>query len=170
MLTDFHVHLRPDECPSTPPTTSPPPNAERYRETAAERGIEQLGVSEHVHRFTQALDVWGHPWWQHWARGRPRRVLRFVREETDLRLGIEADFLPGREDRLANLLDGRPWDYVLGSRALPGRPRGGRPRAEVGGLGHLAPRDPEKVWRGHFETLGERPAAACSTSSPTPTW
>ena len=35
--------------------------------------------------------------------------------ETDLRLGIEADFIPGREDRMANLLEAREWDYVVGS-------------------------------------------------------
>jgi histidinol-phosphatase (PHP family) len=39
----------------------------------------------------------------------------FVREETDLRLGIEADFVPGREDRMASLLDQHEWDYVIGS-------------------------------------------------------
>jgi histidinol-phosphatase (PHP family) len=39
----------------------------------------------------------------------------FVREETDLKLGIEADFIPGREDRMANLLEAREWDYVVGS-------------------------------------------------------
>jgi histidinol-phosphatase (PHP family) len=38
-----------------------------------------------------------------------------VRQETDLRLGIEADFVPGREDRMANLLESREWDYVVGS-------------------------------------------------------
>ena len=38
-----------------------------------------------------------------------------MREETDLRLGIEADYVRGREDRMANLLDQHEWDYVLGS-------------------------------------------------------
>ena len=38
-----------------------------------------------------------------------------MREETDLRLGIEADFIAGREDRMANLLDAHEWDYVIGS-------------------------------------------------------
>ena len=41
--------------------------------------------------------------------------MSFVREETDLRLGIEADFVSGREDRMANLLDAHEWDYVIGS-------------------------------------------------------
>ena len=115
VLTDYHVHLRPDGDGRRRGAYFTPANAERYREAAAERGIEELGVSEHIHRFTQALDVWDHPWWRQWAHGRPRRLLRFVREETDLRLGIEADFVPGREDRMANLLDAREWDYVVGS-------------------------------------------------------
>ena len=72
-------------------------------------------MAEHIHRFTQSLDVWRHPWYRHWARDDLDAYCEFVREETDLRLGIEADFLPGREDRMATLLDGAPWDYVVGS-------------------------------------------------------
>ena len=47
----------------------------------------------------------------------------FVREETDLRLGIEADFIPGAEDRIANLLEARDFDYVVGSVHFLARPR-----------------------------------------------
>ena len=32
-----------------------------------------------------------------------------------VKLGIEVDYLPGREDRIAALIEGRPWDYVIGS-------------------------------------------------------
>ena len=38
----------------------------------------------------------------------------FVRT-TPLRLGLEVDFVPGAEDRIANLLDGHDFDYVVGS-------------------------------------------------------
>ena len=38
-----------------------------------------------------------------------------MREQTDLRLGIEADFVPGREDRWAPCWRRRDWDYVIGS-------------------------------------------------------
>lgn len=150
MLTDFHVHLRPDSFPSDAADYFTADNAERYRESASERGIELLGVSEHVHRFTQALEVWRHPWWERSAQDDVDEYCRFVREETDLKLGIEADFIPSREDRMANLLEAREWDYVLGS---------------VHFLGDLAvdddewdvwtSADPEKVWRRYFETLGE---------------
>ena len=64
MLTDYHVHLRVDDPQSTPAASAfTAANAERYREVADERGIEELGVAEHVYRFTEALEVWNHPLW-----------------------------------------------------------------------------------------------------------
>ena len=115
MLTDYHVHLRPDEPGTTAEQWFTSANAERYREAASERGITELGVSEHVYRFRQALEVWQHPFWRQWAHEDLEAYAGYVREETDLRLGLELDFVPGREDRLANLLDGHDWDYVVGS-------------------------------------------------------
>jgi histidinol-phosphatase (PHP family) len=115
MLTDYHVHLRPDAGEATAARSFTAANADRYRTAAEERGIAELGVSEHVYRFTAALDVWDHPFWRSWAVDDLDAYCAFVREETDLRLGIEADFVPGREDKMANLLDGTDWDYVIGS-------------------------------------------------------
>ncbi len=103
MLTDCHVHLRPDEPGTTAGELFTAANAERYRPVAEERGIVELGVSEHVHRFRQALDVWTHPFWRQSAEDDVDEYCAWVREETDLRLGIELDFLPGREDRTATL-------------------------------------------------------------------
>ena len=115
MLTDYHVHLRPDDPGTTPERYFTPANAERYRTVAEERGVEELGVAEHLYRFTAALDVWQHPFWRRHATDDLDAYCAFVREETDLRLGIEADFVAGREDQMATLLDGRDWDYVVGS-------------------------------------------------------
>jgi histidinol-phosphatase (PHP family) len=115
VLTDYHVHLRPDDPGTGADQYFTPGNAERYREVATERGVAELGVSEHVHRFTAALDVWQHPFWRQSAVDDLDRYVGFVREETDLKLGIEADFIAGREDRMANLLEAHEWDYVLGS-------------------------------------------------------
>ena len=115
MLTDYHVHLRPDAADTPPARYFTSGNAERYRTVATERGIAELGVAEHIYRFSQALEVWDHPFWRPWAVDDLDDYCAFVREETDLRLGIEADFVPGREDRLANLLEARDWDYVVGS-------------------------------------------------------
>ena len=68
MLTDYHVHLRPDE-PGTPASEYfTAGNAERYRAAAEEHGIQELGVAEHVYRFRAALEVWEHPFWREWAK------------------------------------------------------------------------------------------------------
>jgi histidinol-phosphatase (PHP family) len=151
VLTDYHVHLRPDDDGTEAERYFTRSNAERYRETAAERGVEELGVAEHVYRFVQALDIWTHPFWRHWAQDDLDAYCAFVREETDLRLGIEADFLPGREDRTANLLDGRDWDYVVGSiHFLGDLALDVRGEFDIWRSGQ-----PDKVWARYFETLGE---------------
>src|SRR6478736_3784725 len=102
MLTDYHVHLRPDDPGTDAATYFTAANADRYRETAESRGVADLGV-------------WQHPFWRQSAQDDLDRYVEFVREETDLRLGIEADYIRGTEDRMANLLDAHEWDYVLGS-------------------------------------------------------
>ena len=151
MLTDYHVHLRPDEDGTDADRYFTRENAERYRESAAERGIAELGVSEHVHRFAQALEVWTHPFWRRWAVDDLDAYCELVRAETDLKLGIEADFVPGREDRMETLLEGRDWDYVLGSvhflrdEAVDMR----------GDWDVWRSSDPETVWTRYFDTLGE---------------
>jgi histidinol-phosphatase (PHP family) len=152
MLTDYHVHLRSDDIDATPAERYfTPGNADRYRTVAAERGIQELGVSEHVYRFTQALGVWDHELWRECARDDLDAYCEFVREETDLRLGIEADFIPGREDRMAELLDGRDWDHVVGSVHFLGNAAVDYDRYDVWTRGESA----DKVWRRYFEWLGE---------------
>ena len=151
MLTDLHVHLRPDEDGTEAERYFTAANAERYRGQAGERGIGELGVSEHLHRFVQALDVWDHPFWRRWAIDDLDAYCAFVRQQTDLRLGIEADFLPGREDRMASLLESRDWDYVVGSvHFLRDQAIDMRGEWDV-----WRSSDPEKVWRRYFEALGE---------------
>ncbi len=154
MLTDYHVHLRPDE-PDTPPARYfTAANAERYREAAEERGIAELGVAEHIHRFSQSLEIWEHPWWRNWARDDVDGYCSFVRQETDLRLGIEADYVAGREDRIARFLEAREWDYVVGSVHFVGDEA-----VDLEGerWDHVWRREtrPDKIWERYFETLAQ---------------
>jgi histidinol-phosphatase (PHP family) len=151
MLTDYHVHLRPDDVDATVERYFTPANAERFRTVASERGIGELGVAEHVYRFNQALEVWRHPFWQRYAHDDLDAYCAFVREETDLRLGIEADFVPGAEDRIANLLDGRPWDYVVGSVHFLRDAALDIDEWDVWDRGDA----PDRVWRRYFETVAE---------------
>jgi histidinol-phosphatase (PHP family) len=151
VLTDYHVHLRPDDYDATPARYFTPGNAERYREAAEERGIAELGVAEHVYRFHQALEVWDHPFWRGYAVDDLDDYCEFVREQTDLRLGIEADYIAGREDRMATLLDGRDWDFVVGSVHFLGDKAVDMDDWSV----WLAQESAERVWGRYFEALAE---------------
>jgi histidinol-phosphatase (PHP family) len=150
MLTDYHVHLRPDEPGTEPGEYFTPENVERYLAAAREAGIQELGVSEHVHRFRQSLDVWDHPFWLESARDDLDAYAEFVRE-TPLRLGIEMDYVAGREDRIANLLESYEFDYVIGSVHYV------RDRAVDHDVWDIweSISDPDRVWELYFATLAE---------------
>ena len=156
MLTDYHVHLRPDEPGTTAERFFTGANAENYRTVATERGIAELGVSEHVYRFAQALDVWQHPLWRASARDDLDAYVEFLRSETDLKVGIEADFVPGREDRMQTLLEAREWDYVVGSVHFLRDDAVDHPDFDIW---RTRSQRPDEVWRRYFDTLG---AAAAS--------
>jgi histidinol-phosphatase (PHP family) len=151
LLTDYHVHLRLDDSEETFERAFTPARVERYRERATELGIAELGVAEHIYRFSAALDIWEHPFWRRYARDDVDAYCGFVREETDLKLGIEMDFVPGREDRIANQLDGRDWDYVVGSIHFLRDLSLDTEDFSIWGAGEPA----DKVWRRYFETLAE---------------
>jgi histidinol-phosphatase (PHP family) len=151
VLTDYHLHLRSDDLDATADEHFAQANVERYRTAASERGIAELGVSEHVYRFEQALDVWRHPFWIGYARDDLDAYCSFVRDQTDLRLGIEADFVPGAEDRTANLLQARDFDYVVGSVHFVREGAVDMDDFSVWDSGSSV----EQIWRRYFETIGE---------------
>jgi histidinol-phosphatase (PHP family) len=151
VLSDYHVHLRPDELEATAADSFTPANAERYREAASAAGIVELGVSEHIHRFKQALAIWNHPFWQRNAVDDIELYCQFVREQTDLRLGLEVDFIPGREDRTQNLIDDCELDYVVGSVHFLGDHSVDDDGYDVWQSGSSA----EDIWRRYFETLAQ---------------
>ena len=152
MLTDYHLHLRPDKPGTEPAEYFTPANADRYRAVAEERGIGELGCAEHVYRFAQALEVWQHPLWRESATDDLDVYAGFVREQTDLKLGIEADFIAGREDRMATLLDAHDWDFVVGSVHFVGEHAVDHDGYEV--WDHRS-QPPDELWRRYFVTLGE---------------
>jgi histidinol-phosphatase (PHP family) len=148
MLTDYHLHLRPDDPEATAAEYFTAENVDRYLEAASEAGVGELGVSEHVHRFTEALQVWTHPYWEEFAVDDLGAYCDFVRD-TPLRLGIEMDFIPGREDRIANLLDAHDFDYVVGSVHYL------RDKAvdhDVWDVWEAIP-DPDRVWKLYFDAV-----------------
>jgi histidinol-phosphatase (PHP family) len=152
MLTDYHLHLRPDEAGTTSELYFTTENVERYLDAAAAAGVEELGVSEHVYRFRQALDLWRHPLWVENAVDDLDAYCEFVRG-MPLRLGIECDYVPGAEERTAVLLDARDFDYVVGSVHFIGDGDAAIDHKgfDVWGGGH----DADEVWRRYFEMLAQ---------------
>ncbi len=128
MLTDYHLHLQPDGAAA---------RAEhavdwdalggylsegwirRYADSARARGVHEIAVTEHVHRFAEARDWHSNPWWREEATEDIDAycdALVSAREAgIPVLVGIEMDWLPDRRDEIAAFLDGRPFDIVLGS-------------------------------------------------------
>jgi histidinol-phosphatase (PHP family) len=149
VLTDYHLHLRPDDTGEAGDYFSDQ-NVDRYVAAAEEHGIDELGVSEHLYRFTQALEIWRHPYWETQARDDLDAYCEFVRT-TPLRLGIECDFVPGSEDRIANLLE-RDFDYVVGSIHYLGQ-RGALDDRRYDIWEEIG--DPDELWSTYFRWQAE---------------
>ncbi len=150
MLTDYHLHLRPDDV-GTADEHFTDENVRRYLDAAEEAGIGELGVSEHIYRFTAALELWQHDFWREQARDDLDAYCEFVKQ-TPLRLGIEADYVRGAEDRTAALLEARDFDYVVGSVHFMGDDGAvDDSRYDV----WQADGDPDSLWRRYFEWIAE---------------
>jgi histidinol-phosphatase (PHP family) len=157
-LTDYHVHLRPDHAGTDASTYFTERNLVRYVERATELGIGQLGFSEHIYRFREALRIWRHPFWEEQAvdslGGYVEFLLAMREAGYPVKIGVEADYVPGREDELAELLESHPFDYVIGSvHFIADR--------AVDHEGYDAWREsaPEEVWREYFEAIGQAAAS-----------
>jgi histidinol-phosphatase (PHP family) len=152
MLTDYHLHLRPDEDGTSFERYFTTENVDRYLEAAAAAGIEELGVSEHVYRFRQALELWQHPLWVENAVDDVDAYCEFVRA-TPLRLGIECDYIPGAEERIEALLGACDFDYVVGSVHFIGE---GDAAIDHKGFDVWEGNgDPDEVWRRYFEMVAD---------------
>jgi histidinol-phosphatase (PHP family) len=151
VLTDYHLHLRPDDEGTTEDAFADE-NVERYLEAAREAGIAELGVSEHIYRFRAALELWRHPYWEQQATDDLDEYCERIRG-TPLRLGIEADFVPGAEDRTAALLERCDFDYVVGSVHFigDGAVDFDHPDWDV----WVGDGDPDAVWRRYFAAVAE---------------
>ena len=150
MLSDYHLHLRTDEVGKAEEAFTAE-NVDSYLAAASEAGIDELGVSEHIYRFTDALRIWEHPYWRSQANDDLGAYCEFVRT-TPLKLGIEGDFIPGAEDRIAQLLGEHDFDYVVGSvHFLGGDGAVDDQRYDV----WAAYRDPDALWKAYFEWIAE---------------
>lgn len=115
MIADYHMHPRgPGESIEHTLET-----VERYVEAARERGIDEIGLTEHVYYFRETLDFWKVPYqYERCVHGLETycdSVLEAKRHGLPVKLGLEIDWVPGNVEGLAEILDSYPWDYLLGS-------------------------------------------------------
>ena len=118
MLADYHMHLVGDDDPHTDAHYSLA-HIRRYVEAAHAAGIGEIGFTEHVYRYSAARDWLAAGGWR---RAAVEDIERYVEAVSGaaaaglpVRLGLELDWVPGREADIRALAGAYPWDYLLGS-------------------------------------------------------
>ncbi len=136
-MGDYHVHLHPHGPYSgvgPRPGEYPPGHIEQYVETAAGRGADEVGFTEHLYRCVESASALGTFWDDEPRRDLAAQTEAFVREDrvlsldryveavTDaqarglpVKLGLEVDFFPRSIDAVLDLLAPYPWDFLIGS-------------------------------------------------------
>ena len=115
MIVDYHMHLRDPEERIVHSVEA----VEPFVEVAAERGVDEIGFTEHVYYFSQTRPLWSLPY-------QTERcvydldtyvdaVVEAKRQGLPVKLGLEVDYVGARQDELAAVLEPYPWDYLLGS-------------------------------------------------------
>jgi histidinol-phosphatase (PHP family) len=115
VIVDYHMHLRdPDESVDHSLEA-----VERFVEAAAERGVDEIGIAEHVYYFEQTRPLWDQQYMLDRCVYDLDRYVGAVVEAKQrglpVKLGLEVDYVTGRERETAELLAPYPWDYLLGS-------------------------------------------------------
>lgn len=110
-LVDYHTHTV--RCGHAGGTM------EEYVEAAIRRGLQEIGFSDHIPMYwlpeSARDDSVAMPMEQLDDYVQDVLRLRDRYPEIPIRLGIEADYIPGHEEELARLLGRYEWDYVIGS-------------------------------------------------------
>ena len=115
MIVDYHMHLRgPGE-----QIDHSVEGVERFVDLAAQRGIDEIGFAEHVYYFVQTRQLWTEEYQSDRCVYDLDRYVGAVVEAKQrglpVKLGLEVDYVAGRERETAELLEPYPWDYLLGS-------------------------------------------------------
>ena len=130
-MLDYHLHLWPHAQADAEATVE---QVTAYSRRAAEAGVTEIALTEHLFRFTQARDLLDGFWddlpgdalrpgmiayWDHHARVDLDAYVEVVEavkaEGLPVVLGGEVDYYQDRMDQVAGLLDGYPFDVLLGS-------------------------------------------------------
>jgi histidinol-phosphatase (PHP family) len=148
LIVDYHMHLRNGSGEIAHDTWSVDP----FVEAARAAGVDEIGFTEHIYYFKQTRSLWTVPYMTERCvydiGAYVTAVLSAHGRGLPVKLGLEVDYVPGREDETRSLLAPYPWDFLLGSvhfieeLAVDGEEPG---LVEAVGV--------EEAWRQYFETL-----------------
>jgi histidinol-phosphatase (PHP family) len=155
VIVDYHLHLRDSE----ERIAHTADGVEPFVETAAVRGVDEIGFTEHVYYFRQTRALWQLPYQTERCvydlDAYVGAVVEAKRRGLPVKLGLEVDYVGARQDELAAILEPYPWDYLLGSvHWLDGLAVDSSPDAGV-----WVEWPVEQVWRRYFEALAELAAS-----------
>jgi histidinol-phosphatase (PHP family) len=153
VIVDYHMHLR-DPGERIDHTVG---GVERFAATAAERGVDEIGFTEHVYYFRQTRGLWTHPYQiercVYDLDAYVEAVVEAKRRGLPVKLGLEVDYVGARQGELAEALSPYPWDYLLGSvHWIDGLAVDQEP-------GIWAAASVDEVWRRYFGALRELAAS-----------
>jgi histidinol-phosphatase (PHP family) len=152
MIVDYHMHLRGPADGREGPIDHTVEAVERFAEQAATRGVDEIGFTEHVYYFREFERFVEHPYQRsrlgHELDAYCDAVSEGKRRGLPVKLGLELDWVPGRERELADVLAPYPWDYLLGSVHIVD---GDAVDMEPGLWERLSVED---VWSRYFEAVG----------------
>jgi histidinol-phosphatase (PHP family) len=151
LIVDYHLHLRDSEERIAHDVDA----VERFVETAAARGVDEIGFTEHVYYFRQTHRLWNRPYQTERCvydlDAYVDAVLQAKERGLPVKLGLEVDYVGERQHELAAILRPYPWDYLLGSvHWIDGLSVDSGPERGV-----WAEWPVDEVWRRYFEALGE---------------
>ncbi|RAQ94872.1 PHP domain-containing protein [Thermogemmatispora tikiterensis] len=142
--TDFHSHVSRS-------------SARAMVSEARERGLRVLGLSEHVFQMREIRPLLAHmP-----LEGPEMALVDYIESvqeagqalRFDVRLGLEIDFIPDKIEAVRELLQGYPWDFLIGSV----HEIDGKQLENEEGWGEVA--QAERAWQRYMELLRQ---AVCS--------
>jgi histidinol-phosphatase (PHP family) len=104
--TDFHSHVSRS-------------SAREMARSAQAKGVRVLGLSEHIFQMSETRSILGHL-------GPEGPLLTFPAYieavhaaaqglRAEVRLGMEVDFIPGKNEAIQTFLQGYDWDFLIGS-------------------------------------------------------
>jgi histidinol-phosphatase (PHP family) len=147
VIVDYHMHLRNEHEELAHDAGS----IEPFVEAASAAGVDEICFTEHVYYFRQLRSLWTVPYQiercHHDLDAYVDAVVEAKRRGLPVKLGLEVDFVRGKEEETRTLLEPYPWDFLLGSvHWIDGWGIDGEPRLtrEVG---------VERAWETYFDEL-----------------